>query len=89
MHTQQSQPVHVADLPAAELGGSGINSTGDPLVLPATDAAAILPYPTPRYPLVPPAVSKDSKRPWNTMMKSKSTGDERVHLPSLQDRKRP
>ena len=89
MQAQQSQPVHVADLPATELGGSGINSTGGHYIFPVTNAAAVLPSPTLRYPLAPPAVITNCKRPWGMMTTSKSNENERVQFPSLQDRKRP
>ena len=64
MQSQKSQPVHVAALPATELGGSGKNSIGGLYVL---TAATILPSSTSRYPLGLPAIVKNRKRPWDKM----------------------
>ena len=89
MHAQESQPAHVADLLATELGGSGINSIGGRHVLHATNAAAILPPPMPRYPLAPPVITTNCKRPWDRITTTENIGKERVHLPLRQDRKRP
>ena len=66
MQLQKSQPVPVADLPATELGGPGENSH---LGTHIAGAATIQPSTGPRYPLVPPAKSPDSKRPWNAGVK--------------------
>ena len=74
MHARESQPDHVADSLATELGGSGINSIGGRHVLHATNVAAILPSPTPRYPLVPPVITKDCKRPWDWTTTTDSYG---------------
>ena len=88
MHAHESQPAHVADLPATELGGSGINSM-DGHHVPQANAAAILPSTTSRYPLVPPAAIKDCKRPWDRTTTTDSAENERGHLPLRQDRRRP
>ena len=51
MQLQKSQPAHVADLPATELGGARENSS----TVASTAAADSSLIKTPRYPLVPPA----------------------------------
>ena len=64
MQSQQSQPVHVADLLATELGDFGKKSYGD---LQVPSVAIILPSSTSRYPLAPPTIIKNRKRPWDKM----------------------
>ena len=64
--------MHVADLPATELGGSRIILFDDHYV---TDAATSLPSPASRYPLVPPANIKNRKRPWDKIVTDTMHGE--------------